>query len=156
MDILKAIGQLSDTTQIIELLQAFLSAEEISCLESFCAGTPLPSEQYQGLNRQLDTIFKREQTIQHFLNNEKEEGQTVGQVIFGDSVSTAKDYGVVFSAPITGDVHITHQHSDRNRVILFIILFIVISLFIGWMVKSSYIIGIKGNNNDNNTIQVDQ
>lgn len=106
MSILKAIGTLSDTSKIVALLQTYLSEQSLDSLQTFCAHQSLSSEQFQRLEKELDAIFRSEQKVQYFLNHEKEGEQTIGQLIVGNQLNIATDYGIVIAGLVMGDVNI--------------------------------------------------
>lgn len=113
--ILTAIGQVSKQVQdkIIQAVQEHLSAPALDLLKSFFAGNLLESEQLQQLNNTLDTVFKTS-AMQHFLNNEKEGGQSIGQVIYGNVAHTAHNQSTIVAGSVEGNVTTHHHHQERT------------------------------------------
>lgn len=112
-NILTAIGQFSKQVQhkIIQVVKEHLPAQELSLLRSFFAGNVLKPEQLQQLNSTLDAVFKTS-VVQHFLNNEQEGGQSIGQVVLGNNFAIATGYGTAISG-VARDVNITHNHIGK-------------------------------------------
>jgi len=82
MEMLKGLAKLSKANQdkITEILREHLSQSNLGLLEAFFANPSRDTEPYQELNLELEVIFKQEQAVQYFLNNEK----TIAHIIFGN------------------------------------------------------------------------
>jgi tetratricopeptide (TPR) repeat protein len=117
MDILLAIDNLSDQAKnrLRVILKDCISVQAFELLEALHTRAKLflTVEEHQYLGQELEQAFKNETILKKFLNHEKENQQTIGQIIFGDNIAIAKGYGVVISAPVMGDVNITHNHIDK-------------------------------------------
>jgi hypothetical protein len=115
-NILTAIGQFSEQVQdkFIQVVKNHLPAQELSLLKSFMAGKVHNSEQLQQLNNTLDTVFKIT-ALQHFLNNEKEGGRSIGQVIYGNVAYNAHDQSTIVSGSVEGNVT-THHHQESTII----------------------------------------
>lgn len=117
MNFLDAISKLSDRLKqkLNSHLKGIITDETFKLLDTLLAGTKdlLTKQEQAHLRQALEQAFKNNNQLRDFLNNEKENQQTIGQIIFGDNIAIAMGYGVVISGSVQGDVNINHHHLPK-------------------------------------------